>query len=163
MRIQRPSSLSVLTALKDCDPPDTCITASVRPCVGRTAPSANGIQSIWFFITPVTAPCCSGVDHTCASDHCDSSRSSCTLGCVAGTLPKTGSSRGLKNLTSAPSAEMIRPASSARSRLYERSRSEPYRNRTRGACVDRTTSGSGVSASGYGVEYWDIALGTAYF
>ena len=36
MRIQRPSTRIWFTALKDCDPPLTCITASVRPWVGRT-------------------------------------------------------------------------------------------------------------------------------
>ena len=47
MRIQRPSTRIWLTALNDCEPPHTCITASVRPWVGRTAPSDSGIQSIW--------------------------------------------------------------------------------------------------------------------
>ena len=46
MRIQRPSRRSVFTALKLCEPPDTCITASVRPWVGRTEPSDKGSQSI---------------------------------------------------------------------------------------------------------------------
>ena len=35
IRIQRPSTRRVLTVLKLCDPAHTCITASVRPCVGR--------------------------------------------------------------------------------------------------------------------------------
>lgn len=30
IRIQRPSSRNVLTALNDCDPPDTCMTATRR-------------------------------------------------------------------------------------------------------------------------------------
>jgi len=34
-----------LIALKDCEPPETCITASVLPCVGRTEPADSGIQS----------------------------------------------------------------------------------------------------------------------
>ena len=34
MRIQRPSRRSVLTTLNDCEPPHTCITASVRPWLG---------------------------------------------------------------------------------------------------------------------------------
>src|SRR3546814_14124913 len=42
IRIQRPSRRNVLTLLKDCDPPDTCITASVRPCVGRMPPISSG-------------------------------------------------------------------------------------------------------------------------
>ena len=42
IRIQRPSRPSVLTVLKDCEPADTCITASVRPCVGRMPPMLNG-------------------------------------------------------------------------------------------------------------------------
>ena len=44
-----------------CDPPDPCITASVLPCVGRTAPIASGIQSICAFMMPVIAPCRSGL------------------------------------------------------------------------------------------------------
>ena len=56
IRIQRPSSRIWFTALKLCDPPETCITASVFPCVGRTAPSDSGIQSICVFINPVIAP-----------------------------------------------------------------------------------------------------------
>ena len=56
MRIHRPSRRSVFTALNDCEPPLTCMTARVRPWVGRTAAVFSGIQSIWFFITPVTAP-----------------------------------------------------------------------------------------------------------
>ena len=35
IRIQGPRRRSVLTALNDWEPPDTCITASVRPYVGR--------------------------------------------------------------------------------------------------------------------------------
>ena len=42
IRIQRPSSRSVLTVLKDCDPADTCMTASVRPWVGRMPPMLSG-------------------------------------------------------------------------------------------------------------------------
>ena len=56
MRIQRPSTRIWLTALNDCDPPETCISASVLPCVGRTAPLVSGIQSIWHFMMPVMAP-----------------------------------------------------------------------------------------------------------
>src|SRR3546814_7617371 len=52
IRIQRPSTRRVLTTLNDCDPPQTCITASVRPWVGRTLPSSSGSQSIWFLNTP---------------------------------------------------------------------------------------------------------------
>lgn len=37
-RIQRPRTRSVLTLLNDCDPADTCMTASVRPWVGRIPP-----------------------------------------------------------------------------------------------------------------------------
>ena len=32
--------------MKDCEPPETSITASVCPCVGRSAPMDSGIQSI---------------------------------------------------------------------------------------------------------------------
>ena len=56
MRIQRPRTRIWLTALKDCEPPETSITASVLPCVGRTAPTYSGIQSIWAFRMPVMAP-----------------------------------------------------------------------------------------------------------
>ena len=50
MRIQRPSTRSWLTALNDCDPPLTCMTAKVLPCVGRIAPMDSGIQSICVFV-----------------------------------------------------------------------------------------------------------------
>ena len=71
---------SWLTALKDCEPPLTCITASVLPWVGRTAPSESGIQSICAFMMPVIAPWRSGLHQTCPSDQADSARNSCTLG-----------------------------------------------------------------------------------
>src|ERR1700731_2902649 len=45
IRIQRPNIRSWFTALKDCEPPETSITASVLPCVGRTEPTLSGIQS----------------------------------------------------------------------------------------------------------------------
>jgi hypothetical protein len=83
MRIHRPSSRSVFTALKLCEPPDTCMTASVRPCVGLTPPSASGKWSICAFIRPVIWPCRSGLHQTCPSDQIDSSRSSCTAGCLS--------------------------------------------------------------------------------
>lgn len=51
--IHLPSILSMLTALKDCEPPDTSAMARVRPCVGLTEPVLSGIQSIWFLKTPV--------------------------------------------------------------------------------------------------------------
>src|SRR3546814_10605439 len=44
IRIQRPSTRRALTTLNDCDPPETCITAKVRPWVGRTLPSSSGSQ-----------------------------------------------------------------------------------------------------------------------
>lgn len=56
MRIQRPSTRSWFTALNDWEPPETSITASVLPCVGRTEPMASGIQSICAFMIPVMAP-----------------------------------------------------------------------------------------------------------
>ena len=80
MRIQRPSTRRVLTTLNDCEPPQTCITARVRPWVGRTPPSSSGSQSIWFLNTAVSVPWRSGDTHTWPSDHCDHSRSCCTLG-----------------------------------------------------------------------------------
>src|SRR3546814_6294058 len=57
IRIQRPSTRRALTTLNDCDPPETCITAKVRPWVGRTLPSSSGSQSIWLLNTPVTLQC----------------------------------------------------------------------------------------------------------
>ena len=80
MRIHRPNKRIWLTALKDWDPPLTCMTASVLPWVGRTAPLWRGIQSICDFKMPVIAPCRSGEVHTIPSHHCTSSRNSCTLG-----------------------------------------------------------------------------------
>jgi hypothetical protein len=80
IRIQRPSKRSVLTALNDCDPPDTCMTASVRPCVGRIPFISSGRWSICAFISPVIWPWRSGEHQTCPSDHIDSSRSSRTAG-----------------------------------------------------------------------------------
>jgi hypothetical protein len=56
IRIQRPSTRIWLMALNDCDPPHTCISASVLPWVGRCAPKVSGIQSIWVFMMPVMAP-----------------------------------------------------------------------------------------------------------
>ena len=79
-RIQRPRMRSWFTALKLCDPPLTCITASVLPCVGRTPPIDSGIQSIWVFIMPVIAPWRSGEHHTMPSHHVTRSRSSRTFG-----------------------------------------------------------------------------------
>ena len=85
MRIQRPSTRSWLTALNDCEPPETCITASVLPCVGRTAPTrqrnpvdlrlhdaGHGAVALRASTRPALRPERPG------------SRSSCTLGCVVG-------------------------------------------------------------------------------
>ena len=80
IRIQRPSTRRPLTALNDCEPPLTCITARVRPWVGRMPPSLRGSQSIWLLNTPLTAPCRSGLHQTWPSDHIDRLRSSATLG-----------------------------------------------------------------------------------
>ena len=41
---------------------------------------ASGIQSIWVFITPVIAPCRSGLTQTMPSHHITKSRNSATLG-----------------------------------------------------------------------------------
>lgn len=115
--IQRPRIRIWFTALKDCDPPQTCITASVLPCEGRTAPSLKGIQSICAFITALIAPCRSGELHTIPSHHLTSSRSSVTFGCVSGASSGRGKPEGLNSLTSAPIAVSRRPASSAAKRL----------------------------------------------
>lgn len=56
IRIQRPRIRIWFTALKDCEPPLTCMTARVFPCEGRTAPDVSGIQSICVFMMPVMAP-----------------------------------------------------------------------------------------------------------
>jgi hypothetical protein len=94
MRIQRPSTRNWFTALNDCEPPETCITASVLPCVGRTEPTASGIQSICAFMMPVIAPWRSGDVHTMPSDHCARSRSSCTFGWSSGSPSGSGRPRG---------------------------------------------------------------------
>ena len=117
IRIQRPSTRMALTALNDCEPPDTCMTASVRPCVGRTPPLSSGSQSIWHFMMPVRVPWRSGLTQTCPSDHRDNARSSATFGWSAGTLSGSGRSRGSKIRVSAPMRRRRRAASSARKRL----------------------------------------------
>ena len=53
IRIQRPSRRKVFTALKLCEPPDTCITARVRPWVGRMPAISSGRWSICAFMTLV--------------------------------------------------------------------------------------------------------------
>src|SRR5690606_14292199 len=62
--------------LKLCELPETeiCITASVRPWVGRIAPSTGG-QSICAFVTPIIASWRSGMVQTWPSDHGQRSRS----------------------------------------------------------------------------------------
>ncbi len=125
IRIQRPSRRSVFTALNDWEPPDTCMTASVRPCVGRTAPISSGSQSIWFLKTPVTAPCISGLHQTWPSDHRARARSSCTLGWSAPVLFAIGRPRGSKMRVSAPNTRSSRSASSTSRREYDRSRRLP--------------------------------------
>src|ERR1700761_9568099 len=98
MRIQRPRTRIWLTALNDCEPPETSITASVLPLVGRTAPTDRGIQSIWAFMMPVRAPGCSGEHQTMPSDHSASCRSSCTFGCVSGAPSGNGKPAGVEDL-----------------------------------------------------------------
>ena len=117
MRIQRPSTRSWFTALKDCEPPETCITASVLPWVGRIAPELSGIQSICAFMMPVMAPWRSGEHHTMPSAHCAASRSSTTLGWVSGASSGRGRPDGSKMRVSPPSACSRRAASCASSRL----------------------------------------------
>src|SRR5690606_3519562 len=87
---------------------------------------------IWLLKMPVIVPWRSGLHHTCPSDHWDNARSSATLGWSAGTLSGSGSPCGSKMRVSAPRRCRMRAASSVSSRLYERSRSEPYSNRMRG-------------------------------
>ena len=117
MRIQRPRMRIWLTALNDCEPPDTSITASVLPCVGRTAPTLSGIQSICDFITPVIAPWRSGEVHTMPSAQAAASRNSCTLGWVSGAPSGRGKPAGSNTRTSPPIAVSSRAASSVSSLL----------------------------------------------
>jgi len=56
IRIQRPSTRIWFRALNDCEPPLTCMIASVLPWVGRTAPMASGTQSIWALNTALIEP-----------------------------------------------------------------------------------------------------------
>ena len=117
MRIQRPSSRSVLTALKDWLPPLTCATASVRPCVGRTLPRLSGIQSSCVLKRPVMAPCCSGETQTWPSLQAESARSSATFGCASErSVSCGGRPRGSKTRTSPPSDSSTRANSKASSR-----------------------------------------------
>jgi hypothetical protein len=64
MRIHRLSDRNVFSALNDWLPPETCMTAKVRPCVGRAPPSLSGSQTIWYFVTPE----CPGVPDRSRSD-----------------------------------------------------------------------------------------------
>jgi len=123
------------------------MTASVRPCVGRTLPTSRGIQSICAFMMPEMAPWRSGLHQTWPSDHADNARSSCTLGWSGVVLSGNGRSRGSNIRVSAPSRSNMRAASSTRSRLNERLRSEPYSSRMRGRCVARAL-GSRLSIRG---------------
>ncbi len=117
MRIQRPSRRSVFTALNDWDPPDTCMTASVRPWVGRTLPMLSGRWSICAFISPVICPCRSGLHQTCPSDQSESSRSSWTAGWSSPfTWSGKGRSEGSKMRGSAPKKRNRRAASSTERR-----------------------------------------------
>ena len=117
MRIQRPSSRSVLTALNDWLPPLTCATASVRPCVGRTLPRLSGIQSSCVLKRPVMAPCCSGETQTWPSLQAESARSSTTFGCDSErSVSCGGRPRGSKTRTSPPSDSSTRANSKASSR-----------------------------------------------
>ena len=148
MRIQRPSTRSVLTTLNDCEPPLTCITARVLPWVGRTLPSSSGSQSIWFLNTPVIVPWRSGDTQTWPSDHCDHSRSCRTLGCCLSTLSSMGRSCGSNTRVSAPRYCRMRSASRASLRLYDCGRSEPYRMRMRGRRASPWPSASGGAGGG---------------
>ncbi|MNU80370.1 hypothetical protein D3C71_700010 [compost metagenome] len=125
IRIHLPRIRIWFTALKDWLPPETSMTASVLPCVGRTDPTARGIQSICDFMMPVIAPWRSGLTQTCPSDHWESSRNSFTFGWLAGASSGKGRPFGSNIRTSQPSRSSSRPASNASRRLYETSRSEP--------------------------------------
>jgi len=117
MRIQRPNTRIWLTALKDCEPPLTCITASVLPWVGRTAPMFSGSQSICAFRMAVIAPWRSGEVHTMPSAQAAASRSSCTLAWLSGAPSGSGRPAGSKTRTSPPMARSRRAASRVSSLL----------------------------------------------
>ena len=103
--------------LKDWDPPSTCMTASVFPCVGRTAPSLSGIQSTWFLKTALNVPWTSGLHQTMPSHQRTSARSSRTLGSSPpASWEKRGRPAGSKTLAAAPYLASWRAASRARSR-----------------------------------------------
>lgn len=119
MRIHRPRIRRVFTVLNDWDPPETCAIANVRPCVGRTEPVDNGIQSIWFLKTAVTLPCCSGLIQMWPSLHLLSSRSSCTFGCECCSSSFTGSPFGSYMRTSQPRRNKILLASYDKRREYD--------------------------------------------
>ena len=125
IRIHLPSTRIWFTALNDCDPPLTCITANVFPCVGLTAPTDSGIQSIIDFMTPLIAPWRSGEHQTWPSDQAARSRSSCTFGWVSGAPSGSGNPCGSKMRVSAPNVSSRRAASKVRNRLYDRARREP--------------------------------------
>ena len=61
MRIQRPRRRSVLTALNDCDPHDTCMTASVRYLSG---PLTRALAQLAIAYTTIHRECAGA-----ASDH----------------------------------------------------------------------------------------------
>ncbi len=91
-RIQRPGTRSWLTALKLCDPPLTCMTASVLPYVGRTgAVRLSGIQSICAFMIADIAPWRSGEHQTMPSHQVTSSLNSRTFGCETSASSGSGS------------------------------------------------------------------------
>ena len=67
----------------------------------------------------------SGLTQTWPSDHKDSARNSCTLGCVLGTLSRMGNSCGSNTRVSAPNWRKMRSASRANLRLNDCGRSDP--------------------------------------
>mmetsp|Transcript_45755 Transcript_45755/g.97584 ORF Transcript_45755/g.97584 Transcript_45755/m.97584 type:complete len:225 (+) Transcript_45755:673-1347(+) len=146
IRIHRASRRSSFTALNDWEPPLTCNTAHVRPCVGRTEPVFSGSQSIWFLKAPVMHPCISGETHTCPSDHSVSDRSSWTFGRSSSEGSRTGSPDGLYTRTSAPISSSNLAHSCASLREKEDSRSDPYNTSSRGLCVSVAPGGTKLVA-----------------
>ena len=147
MRIHRASRRNSLTALNDWDPPFTCRTTQVRPCVGRTDPVFRGSQSIWFLNAPVTQPCISGLTQTWPSLHSERALSSTTFGwsSIVGSL--TGRSDGSNDLTSQPSTSRSRAISLASLRLNDVSRREPCNTKMRGGCVSVAPFGTNAFAA----------------
>ena len=128
--------------MNDCEPPLTCKTTQVRPCVGRTEPVLRGSQSIWFLNAPVIQPCISGLTQTWPSLHSERARNSTTFGWSSIVGSRTGKSLGSKDRTSQPSTSRSRAISLASFLLKDVSRKEPCNTKMRGGCVSDAPFGT---------------------